>query len=133
MGVGIAEHIKMKLDAKGDKKPDALFWINIGYQQEVDTDEGTEQRFISLAFGIPLDTQEILDTSKGTKAWRDQQAARNDLREQLLKVAATLQPGEERIVGTTEVGLQIQLRRVKDAKPETARTENPFIRRLAFA
>jgi hypothetical protein len=42
-------------------------------------------------------------------------------------------PGEERILGGTGCDLQLQLRRVNDAKPDIKPTENPFTKRLSFA
>jgi hypothetical protein len=117
-------------------KPVANYWLNIGYTIEVDVDSDsgpkTETRFISLQSGIALDTLPDLDT-KGGDGFRKMQAARNDLRDQLIETARDMIPGEERILGTMDCGLQLQLRRVNDAKAAIKSTENPFSKRLSFA
>jgi hypothetical protein len=115
----------------------ATFWLNIGYSIEVDVDSDTgpktETRFISLQSGIALDTLADLPTNGSDKLFRSMQSARNDLRDQLLTAAQDMVAGEERIIGTMESGLQLQLRRVNEAKPEIKASENPFTKRLSFA
>jgi hypothetical protein len=117
----------------------ATFWLNIGYSIEVDVMseiEGmarTETRFISLQSGIALDTLADLPTNGSDKVFRSMQSARNDLRDQLLQQAQDMVPGEERIIGSMESGLQLQLRRVNEAKPDIKASENPFTKRLSFA
>jgi hypothetical protein len=118
-------------------KKTAVFWLNIGYtiEVDVDTDNGakTETRFISLQSGIALDTLADLPTNGSDRLFRSMQSARNDLRDQLVAEAQDMAPGDERIVGTMDCGLQLQLRRVNDAKPEIKASENPFTKRLSFA
>lgn len=107
--------------------PKAQFWINIGYTAEIDTDDGVEKRFISLPMGIPVDTQEKLPTNSSNVLWAMQQAARNDLMEQIMEAAKTLKPGEEAILK-----LEVQLRHVRDEAPAATAENNQFVRKLAL-
>lgn len=113
--------------AKKDDKPKAQFWLNIGYQVEIPTDSGNEDRFVSLPQGIPLDTQEAVPTKSKNKDWQAFQVARNDLLSQMLKLAETLEPGEEKLLN-----LQIQLRRVSDEEEVTEVQGNPYARTLTL-
>ena len=113
--------------SKKDDKPKAQFWLNIGYQVEVPTDSGNEDRFVSLPQGIPLDTQEAVSTKSKNKDWQAFQVARNDLLSQMLKLAETLEPGEEKLLN-----LQIQLRRVSDEEEVTEVQGNPYARTLTL-
>ena len=108
----------------GDR-PKSRFWLNIGYDSGVANEDGKGTRFVALPAGIPLDGQEKLPTNSRNREFAAFQAARNDLMEQLMAVAESLQPGEEKLLN-----LQVQLRRVNDdmAEPDTA--NNPFARRL---
>ena len=112
---------------KKDDKPKAQFWLNIGYQVEVPTDSGNEDRFVSLPQGIPLDTQEAVSTKSKNKDWQAFQVARNDLLSQMLKLAETLEPGEEKLLN-----LQIQLRRISDEEEVTEVQSNPYARTLTL-
>ena len=107
-----------------DDRPKAQFWLNLGYTVEVKTSTGTEERFISLPLGIPLDTQEPEKTNSKNREWAMIQAARNVLLEELKDYAQHLAPGDERIIE-----LQVQLRRVND-EAQIPEGENPFIRKL---
>jgi hypothetical protein len=113
-----------------DKKdlPKANFWLNIGYSVTVDTDQGTEERFVSLPMGIPVDTQELLPTNSRNQDWAAFSAARNNLLEQITEYGKTLKPGEDAILN-----LQIQLRRVNEEAPAATADNNPFVRKLALA
>lgn len=107
------------------------FWLNIGYEVEVDveTDGGvhTENRFVSLNSGIALDRVQELKANSSNQEWAMFQQARNDLLEQLLSLANDLKPGQAQVID-----LQVELRRVKDES--TAVTvdieSNPFARKL---
>lgn len=109
--------------AKADR-PKSQFWINIGYDSGVQDAEGNN-RFVSLAVGIPLDGQEKLPTNSRNAEFAAFQAARNDLAEQIMAVAQTLQPGEERLLN-----LQVQLRRINEEHAEIAPENNQFARKL---
>lgn len=114
--------------AKADR-PKAQFWLNIGYIAEVPTEDGVEQRFISLPSGIPLDTMEELKTNSSNALYAQLQAARNDLFQQIMAKAQTLAPGEDHIFGD-EGGLQIQLRHVREENVEINPADNVFSRTL---
>jgi hypothetical protein len=121
--------------AKKDQTP-AVYWLNIGYQTEVQTEEGTtEVRFVSLPLGIPLDTQELLKTNSRNESFAQFQAARNDLHAQIMDLAKGLEPGEETILALDpKNGLAIQLRRVNEATAAVVDpAANPFARKLKLA
>lgn len=107
-------------------RPKSQFWINIGYDSGVQDAEGNN-RFVSLAVGIPLDGQEKLPTNSRNAEFAAFQAARNDLAEQIMAVAKTLQPGEERLLN-----LQVQLRRINEEHAEIAPENNQFARKLSL-
>ena len=109
-----------------DDRPKSQFWLNIGYPVDYAVDEHTtEVRFVSLPAGIPLDAQEKLPTNSRNDQFAAFQSARNTLLEQLLAIAQTLEPGQEKMIN-----LQVQLRRVNaDAEPVKAEN-NPFVMTL---
>lgn len=113
--------------ANGDK-PKAQFWLNLGYAVTIQGEHGPEDRFVSLASGIPLDGQEVLPTTSRNVAFAQLNAARNDLHDQLMELAAQLAPGEDRIVQ-----LEVQLRRVnEDVAVSVAPEQNQFARKLTL-
>ena len=115
-----------------DDRPKAQFWLNIGYPVTVKTESGEEQRFVSLPTGIPLDTQEALPTNSRNAEFAAFQAARNNLHDQFMAVAAKLQPGEDKIIGLGDSGLAIQIRRVNEESAPVSTEHNPFIAPLSF-
>lgn len=109
-------------------KPKAQFWINVGYEVQVQTaDNQQETRFVSLATGIPVDTQEKLATNSRNAEYAAFQHARNNLHDQIMAAAAKLAPGEERMLN-----LQIQLRRVNDEMAPAEGNDNLFIKPLSL-
>ena len=115
-----------------DDRPKAQFWLNIGYPVTVKTEAGEEQRFVSLPTGIPLDTQEALATNSRNAEFAAFQAARNNLHDQFMAVAAKLQPGEDKIIGLGDSGLAIQIRRVNEESAPVSTEQNPFVAALSF-
>ena len=114
--------------APANDKPKAQFWLNLGYGVVVEGEDGPENRFVSLASGIPLDGQEVLATNSRNVAFAQLQAARNDLHDQLMELAAQLAPGEDRIVQ-----LEVQLRRVnEDVAVTVDPSRNMFARKLSL-
>ena len=107
-------------------KPKAQFWINVGYEVKVQTADNVEEtRFVSLATGIPVDTQEKLATNSRNAEYAAFQHARNNLHDQIMAAAQKLAPGEERMLN-----LQIQLRRVNDEVEPASGDNNIFIRNV---
>lgn len=117
---------KKSNSASKEDKPKAQFWINIGYNAEGAGEDGAD-RFVSLPTGIPLDTQELLPTNSRNEEFAAFQSARNDLLEQIMAVAKTLKPGEERLLN-----LQIQLRHVNAEREAIAPQDNKFSRPLSL-
>ena len=103
--------------ASEEKMVEAQYWLNIGYVSDETDAETGETRFVSLPFGIPLDTQKRLGTKQANRDLAAFYAARNDLLDQLLEVGASLKPGEDAIY-ECENGLCIQIRRVRAAAEE---------------
>lgn len=109
-------------------KPKAQFWLNLGYAVTIEGEDGPEDRFVSLASGVPLDGQEVLPTTSRNVMLAKLNAARNDLHAQLMELAGDLAPGESRIVQ-----LEVQLRRVNEDTPVTVDpTQNQFARKLVL-
>ena len=114
--------------AAGDK-PKSQFWLNLGYGVTIAGEDGQpEDRFVSLASGIPLDGQEVLPTNSRNIPYAQLNAARNDLHDQLMELAGDLAPGESRMVQ-----LEVQLRRVnEDVAVTVDPTKNQFARKLVL-
>lgn len=113
--------------ASSEDKPKANYWLNVGYTVEVALEDGTtEKRFVSLPFGIPLDTQEKLPMGRNPQ-FNQFQAARNDLLDQIIAYASTLEPGDEAIIN-----LELQLRRVGQPVEAPKTETNPYAMKLAF-
>lgn len=116
---------------KKDERPKSQFWLNIGYETDVVDDNG-ENRFVSLATGIPLDNMERLQTNSRNREFAAFQAARNDLYDQIMDVAKSLEAGESKIIATADNGLAIQIRRINEESVEIPADQNKFGRRLSF-
>lgn len=116
--------------------PKANGWLNFGYTVVIaGAAEGeTEERFVSLPVGIPVDTMEPLAINSRNQQYAQFQSARNDLLAQLKAALATMQPGEEKIVALDpQTGLSVQLRRVNDpAAVPAADASNPFAIKLGL-
>lgn len=117
--------------AKKDERPKSQFWLNIGYETDVVDDNG-ENRFVSLATGIPLDNMERLQTNNRNREFAAFQAARNDLYDQIMDVAKSLEAGESKVIATADNGLAIQIRRINEESVEIPADQNKFGRRLSF-
>ena len=104
--------------------PKSKFWLNIGFVAE-GANEDSSDAFVSLPYGIPLDSMEPVKTASKNADFHAFQCARNDLLSQLQEYAKTLQPGEEVIIE-----LQVQLRHVNEEVADVPATENRFARKL---
>lgn len=91
--------------ANPTNKPKAKIWINVGYE----AGEGENARFISLPFGIPVDTMDKLDVRGQNEEWVKQRIAQNQLLEALQEMGASFDPGREE-----ELNLKIRIRRVNE-------------------
>jgi hypothetical protein len=94
----------------------AEFWLNIGYETQVESDEGkVETIFISLARGIPLDSIKPFDVAKsGTANMAQLRDAQNGLHESFMAEARALEPGESKLlIVDADIGLAVQVKRVK--------------------
>ncbi len=113
--------------ASTEDRPKAEFWINLGYDSGYKPEGSEESLFISLPQGIPLDTQEHLSTNSSNAQFAAMRAAQNDLLDQLIAKAETLQPGE-----ATTINITVQLRRVKAPAEPILPENNPLAKKLTF-
>ena len=104
-----------------EERPQAKFWLNVGYEVEVTGSDGTtETRFVSLPMGVALDTMQHKKPGKVTTETGQIISAGNNLLDDLIKGAQAIPAG-----GTQIVNLQIQIRHV--AEPTVlASSDNPF-------
>ncbi|QEM41100.1 RNA polymerase I subunit [Pseudomonas phage Zuri] len=114
------------------QRPKAEYWLNVGYDSGVKDEETGESRFVSLAAGIPLDSIEKLKTNSSNRTFAQFQAARNDLHDQIMAIAQSLEPGQSVIIDT-ETTLQIQIRRVREEVEDLDNADNQFARQLVLA
>ena len=112
--------------------PKAQYWLNVGYVVEGVNEDGSD-RFVSLPLGIPLDNMEDLPTNSRNEDYAQFQAARNDLKAQLIAEAEKLAPGEDIVIGVAG-GLSIQIRRVSEEReaPSTG-GDNRYAAQLNFS
>lgn len=90
-----------RISSQQQNREEAHIWLNVGYY------EGEE--FISLPYGIPLDTMKESSIKSQDPHWRALAQAKNDLLARLLAMADELDEGEARNIN----GLQLQLYRKK--------------------
>lgn len=112
--------------AAGEPRVKSEFWLNIGLPTGKINENTGEEWFVALPFGIPLDTMEMKKTSMNSQELAMFNAACNGLYDQIMAKAKTLQPGESVIIGGSEDGLQIQLRRNKGEQVLDTSVPNPF-------
>ena len=108
-----------------DDRPEAQFWLNIGYETEGNEDGNFT--FVSLPTGIALDTQEPANVNVNNEDMADFRNSQNDLLSQLLAYAGDMEPGEERIIK-----LSVQLRRKKDKAAPKDINKSKFAKKLDF-
>lgn len=110
-----------------EERTKAKYWLNIGYNAETGEGDQATETFVALPVGIPLDMQDKISVRSSNAEFAALQTARNELLEQLIEYAGTLEPGGERILS-----LSIQLRRVKEDPAPIASKDNPFSAKLKF-
>ena len=114
--------LKGKDTAAAKDLPKSQFWMNVGFTAEGAGAEG-EDVFVSLPYGLPLDSMEHVNTKSKNENYVALQQARNGLLDQVKEAAATLQPGE-----SMTVQLEVQIRRIEEEVKETPTTDNKFMR-----
>ena len=107
------------------------FWLNVGYVVSVETDNGAEDSFVSLPFGIPLDNLKPYEINSSSDTFAFLRMAQNNLIEAVLEAAYELDPGESRVISAGDQ-LAVELRRIKDARTDLKKSDNPFLRKLSF-
>jgi hypothetical protein len=120
--------------------PQANIWLNFGYtvmltSRDAEGNEATEERFVAIPVGIPLDTMEPIQIKTRSAEFAQFQAAQNDLLAQLKELGTQLQPGEARIVALDpNTGLSVQMRRINGpVEAPAADANNPFVAKLNLA
>ena len=116
--------LQQQQQAAAKDLPKSQIWINLGYTAEGAGKDG-EDVFVSLPYGLPLDSMEHVNTKSKNEDYSALQQARNSLLDQVKEASATLQPGESMLVT-----LEIQIRRIEEEVEETASGDNKFARNL---
>lgn len=118
-----------------DERPKSKYWLNVGYNVPNGSEDGKSDLFVSLNYGIPLDSVEKMKITGSNKHYQSLLGARNCLLEDLLAQAATMQPGETLIIGGADdgSGLAIQLRHVNEEVAEVDPDNNPLVRRFGMS
>ena len=106
--------------ATADRVPES-FWANIGLISEYETDEGVQEQFVSLNYGIPLSS--VPEVKLGSSPdYNALMLARQNLYEQVMEIANGLEEGE-----TFNVPVVMQIRRVKSADSKKSEvSENAY-------
>lgn len=117
-----------KTNGKAEDRPQATIWLNVGVTIPMANEQGvTEDVFVALPVGIPVDTTEHIAMRGSSKNWAQMVQAKNWLLDQLKKAGADLEPGQGEIIQ----GLEIQLKRVGGAAAEPVAGENPLLQAMA--
>ena len=104
---------KKNAETASAKREASELWLNVGVE--------VNGKFVSLPFGLALDTMNHVEARGQNVEYVQLQNARNELLEDLKEVAAKLAPGEEIEVPV----LTIRIRR-KNSELELAPENNPF-------
>lgn len=92
-------------NTNGSDRPKSQFWLNVGMR----AGEGDAERFVSLPQGVALDNLKPIAIRGSNEDYNKFTAARNDLLDQIMTLAASLDPG-----GEAYLSLEVQVRRVND-------------------
>ena len=95
-----------------NQNQEAEVWLNIGYFAEEDGE------FISLPYGIALDTMKDANTRSNDPHWRAIAHAKNELLAQLLALADKLQEGESKTLNNNIV-IQMYSKKASDDTVDT--------------
>lgn len=110
----------------------AEYWLNIGYNVDIETEEGTITRFVALPKGVPLDTMKPLVSNSANDEFFMLITAQNNLLSDIKEQCKGLEPGESKEFGDLN-GLHFQLKRSKSQREDITPDANPFVRKLSFA
>ena len=114
-----------------ENRPKAEFWMNVGYTVEVEIDGEMEERFISLPFGIPLDSMKPLELKGSSDLFVYLRQAQNQLLEAVMEAAHQLQPGEAKVIGAGDQ-LAVEIRRIRGERTDVKSDVNPFVKKIKF-
>lgn len=125
MALNFAQFAKTAAAAQPEaakERKTAQVWMNIGITVPMPREDGTtEDVFVSVPFGLAIDTMEDV-AIRGGKDWQFMAQAKNWLLAELKKAGEALEPGQV----TSIEGLEIQLRRV-GAAAAPAEGDNPLL------
>lgn len=93
-----------KLSQQQSSQEQAMLWLNVGYTS-------SDGEFISIPYGIALDTMQEAKVRGTDPHWRSIAIAKNELLSQLLSLGDQLNQGESKILN----GLQIQIYKKQEA------------------
>lgn len=106
-----------KASGPASARPQAEIFINVGITVQMPNEEGEMvDTFLSLPFGLPLDTMNELIIRGNNAQWNEQAAARNELLKALVKMGESLDAG----TGSELPKLQVQLYRRKAQEEHVA-------------
>ena len=110
-----------------EAKPESQLWMNPGIFEEING----VRTFVGLGTGIALDTMKDVPIRGSNEAFRKLCGAKNDLRDALIALCESLEPGQDEILE----GLVIQIRRRKTVEEEVTTEEGVVttLNKLSFA
>lgn len=117
-----------------EEKPQAEFYLNVGQLTQIERhfSDGTsavEEVFVSLPYGIGLDTMTLAADSSSNEEFAALMGCKNDLLRDILEWAqANVKPGEAVLLPGLEGALRLQIRRVGAKKAPIEKGNNPYYR-----
>ena len=95
-----------------EDRPKSMLWANIGYYTPMVNAEGvTENVFISVPVGIPLDTMKPVSVPRPEGFFKDLRSAQNQLLTGLQEMISQIPAGDNAVIPE----LQVQIVHVNDA------------------
>lgn len=112
---------------KAGAKEKSQVWLNVGITLPMEQPDGTtENVFVSLPFGLAIDTMAKAETNSKNTDYAHMVQAKNWLLEQLQAAGNKLDPSQAQTIN----GLELQMRRVGEAVALNP-GENPILASLA--
>jgi hypothetical protein len=116
MAVDFSQFANNKAQSKAaasDDKQKSQVWLNIGINIPLPQADGSvENVFVSLPFGLALDTMEHAVAKGNSKDWAHMVQAKNWLLDELKKASDKIAPGKTETI----TGLEIQMRKIGEAE-----------------